>query len=245
MLLNGNIKYIIMAILKKYQTGGTFYITPDAPGKVFVQNDNGWSVMHENGKMVSMVDPTGERKARILKYGHKDPLLNKTTVKSVKLANDPSFKKFANTVKYFENGVGAGVKDGKYFPYQGDEDKSIFTVGFGHKVLPGEDFSKGLTKKEADALFHEDLAKHTEQARSHVDSLYGEKTFYNLPVGAKKALVDMTFNMGKDKLKKFPTFFDGLEAGNNTLMAKESHRDKIQEARNEWIKNILLNTKFK
>jgi lysozyme len=233
-----------MAILKKYQKGGVFHVTPDAPGKVFLQKGDDWSVSSDGKTFEPMMDTSGERKARILKYGHKDPLLNKSARTPIKLANDPSYKEFQNTVKYYENGIKAGVKDGKYYPYQGDENKKIFTVGFGHKVIEGEDFSKGLTKKEADALFQKDLLKHTEQARSLVDSLHGDKAFYNLPVGAKKAIVDMTFNMGKNKLKEFKNFFTAMQNKNNTSMADESHRDKIQEARNQWVKNILLNTKF-
>lgn len=35
----------------------------------------------------------------------------------------------------------------------------FLTVGYGHKILPGEDFSAGLTQAQADALLEHDLAK--------------------------------------------------------------------------------------
>lgn len=60
-------------------------------------------------------------------------------------------------------------------------------VGYGHKVLPGEKFSKSkaLTEKEADALLRKDLRKLCKTYRSFgKDSLLLSALAYNLGTGA-------------------------------------------------------------
>jgi len=47
---------------------------------------------------------------------------------------------------------------GKWFPVRSLEGGSD-TIAYGHKLLPGEDFSKGITDEEAVALLRQDIAK--------------------------------------------------------------------------------------
>lgn len=47
--------------------------------------------------------------------------------------------------------------DGRYYAYA--DSSGITTIGTGHKVEAGEDFSKGLSKPQVDALFHQDIKR--------------------------------------------------------------------------------------
>lgn len=58
----------------------------------------------------------------------------------------------------YEGISGWSIIKQRYFPVQQKIDaSSVFTIGRGHVVKPGEDFSKGLTLKEVDELFTKDL----------------------------------------------------------------------------------------
>lgn len=64
------------------------------------------------------------------------------------------------------------------------------TVGYGHKVLPNEDFSSGISEEEADALFEKDFA----EKRAKVDALI---TNDQLPDKARDAVTSLVFNIGE------------------------------------------------
>jgi lysozyme len=62
------------------------------------------------------------------------------------------------------------------------------TIGWGHKIRPGEDFSKGLTKDQADQLFARDLAPAEKLVQSRVKVPLSQQQYdalvslaYNLP----------------------------------------------------------------
>lgn len=46
----------------------------------------------------------------------------------------------------------------KFVDHPYDDGFGYLTVGWGHRILPGEDFSAGLTRAQADALLEHDLA---------------------------------------------------------------------------------------
>lgn len=46
--------------------------------------------------------------------------------------------------------------DGRFYPYR--DYKGFWTIGMGHLIKPGEDFSRGLSPDEVVALRHRDLA---------------------------------------------------------------------------------------
>jgi len=63
----------------------------------------------------------------------------------------------------------------------------IKTIGYGHMVLKGEDFSKGIDATQAEAIFQADLAKHTKIVKRAL-------MFMHVPQNQFDALVDVAFN---------------------------------------------------
>jgi len=61
------------------------------------------------------------------------------------------------------------------------------TIGIGHKILPNEDFSKGISKEEALSLFQKDIHTHLDRAKRLFPS------FDNYPNKVKAALLDGVF----------------------------------------------------
>ena len=117
------------------------------------------------------------------------------TSTSVKPSGNNSF---INYLKYVENGNRVGYDKNKklWFPHKSFEGGSD-TIGYGHKIQPGENFSKGITDSEAETLLKKDI----EKARIKINSeLKGTK----LTPKQEEMFIDFVFNMGT--LKKFPKF---------------------------------------
>jgi len=74
----------------------------------------------------------------------------------------------------------------RQFPY--DDGFGNMTVGFGHLILPGEDFSQGLSRPDAETLLRSDMAKATAIVQREVG--------VPLNQGEIDALSDSVFNMG-------------------------------------------------
>lgn len=62
------------------------------------------------------------------------------------------------------------------------------SIGIGHKILPGEDFSKGLTDEQVVALFQKDCAKAESIIDSNIDIVLNDNQY--------AALVSLVFNCG-------------------------------------------------
>ena len=132
-----------------------------------------------------------------------------------------------NDIKEYEGTKEAQIrlgyyKDGKYNVYLDTLNKK--TIGFGHLVLEGEDFSTGLTDEEADALLAKDLESKVNDARK----LYEQ---YKMTGGVEiqKVLTQMVFQMG----------YKGVSAFTGTLgaMAKGDYKAAANGMRNSlWYK---------
>jgi len=88
------------------------------------------------------------------------------------------------------------------------------TIGYGHLIKPGEDFSNGITDEEADKLFNKDFAYHAEKAKLVAG-------YNKASIKQKHALIDLTFNMGPGWDKGFPEFSKAANAGNWEKAADE------------------------
>jgi GH24 family phage-related lysozyme (muramidase) len=68
------------------------------------------------------------------------------------------------------------------------------TIGYGHLIKKGEDFSKGVTEEQATGLLQKDVAWAEEAVAAHVLVPLNQNQF--------DALVDFTFNLGAGRLKE-------------------------------------------
>lgn len=80
------------------------------------------------------------------------------------------------------------------------------TIGYGHLVRAGEDWSKGITREEADLLLRRDIAK-AEQAINKLVTKPLNQNQYD-------AIVIWTFNLGTGNLEK-STLLKRLNSGNH------------------------------
>jgi GH24 family phage-related lysozyme (muramidase) len=60
------------------------------------------------------------------------------------------------------------------------------------------------------------------------------------PVDARRVILDMAFNLGMGGLLKFKKFKAAAEAHDWATAAAECKRGGIQQSRNDWAKNLLL-----
>jgi hypothetical protein len=152
---------------------------------------------------------------------------------------DPKhMKAYMKDLKYLENSIGSGKKDGKWFPYKSIE-PGAKTIAYGHKLMKGEKFSEGLSEKEAEALMKRDVLKHQLLAKQNVDKQYGEGTFDKLPQDRQMLLVDYQYNVANG-LNEFPSFTKGVVTGDKAKMKKEYVRgDNSNSERNKWTSNII------
>ena len=105
---------------------------------------------------------------------------------------------FMDYIKKVENQgkVGYNAEKKLWFPHKSFEGGSD-TIGYGHKIQKGEDFTKGITNAQAEDLLKQDLAKAKQQ-------VYKELGGIKLTPQQEEMFVDFVFNMGT--LKKFPKF---------------------------------------
>lgn len=88
------------------------------------------------------------------------------------------------------------------FPY--DDGFGNMTVGYGHLILPGEDYSAGISQPDAVTLLRADMAKAAQIVRNEVGMPLNQGEF--------DALCDAVFNMGN--FLKGSTLLRLLNAGN-------------------------------
>jgi GH24 family phage-related lysozyme (muramidase) len=123
------------------------------------------------------------------------PSDSKQTVTQSKVELDQSFVDY---IKSVENAGKTGYDKNKklWFPHKSFEGGSD-TIGYGHKIQKGEDFTKGITDSQAEALLKKDLEKAKEQVNKELGGRQISKKQMEM-------FIDFVFNMGT--LKKFPKF---------------------------------------
>ena len=157
---------------------------------------------------------------------------------------DPeTLKKYLKELKNLENSVKAGYKKGKWYPHRSFEGGSD-TIAYGHKLMPGEDYSSGISDQKAAELQKNDVLEKQKVAESFVDKKYGKGTYDSLPQNSQMLLLDYTYN---GVINKFPSFVKHVVEGNKEGMLKEYERGskgRPLKERNEWAKNVIKSTDF-
>lgn len=113
-------------------------------------------------------------------------------------------------------------KNGKFWVYQ--DSLGFPTIGYGHLVVKGENFSNGLTEEQAHALLIKDCSTAFDSARLIVEQ-------YNLdvPESIQEMLVEMVFQLGKNGVLKFKKFL--------TALSKNDYAKAIVEVKDStWYK---------
>jgi hypothetical protein len=99
--------------------------------------------------------------------------------------------KAANVIKAFENSKnnpkgGYNKQLKKWFPHKSLEGGAA-TIAYGHKMQPGEDYSRGLTDNEAESLLEKDIRSKIKLAQSKM------KNFDGMPLTIKIAVINALF----------------------------------------------------
>lgn len=145
-----------------------------------------------------------------------------------------------NVIKAFENSKanprgGYNKKLGKWFPHKSLEGGSD-TIAYGHKLLPGENFSKGLTDNEAEKLLEKDIRAKISLAKSKI------KNFDSLPLTVKIAVINSLFrgDMGP-KTMSLLSQNKFADAAREYLNHREYRTTKNQgvKKRMDWNYNVI------
>ncbi|WP_320740458.1 glycoside hydrolase family protein [Enterobacter cloacae] len=102
-------------------------------------------------------------------------------------------------------------RNNKYYPYKDSE--RFLTVGYGHKVLPNENFNNGINEIEALRLLDKDIAI----AESQLDKLK-----LTIPKDWEEFLIIMIFQLGLSGTMKFKKMIQALRDANYTEAIKQA-----------------------
>jgi len=147
-------------------------------------------------------------------------------------------------IKYSENAGKEGFENGKWLPHKSYEGGSP-TIAYGHKLKRGEDFSNGISEREALNLLHQDIKTAWKLADSQLKSKYGSG-MNALPLIKQEIFVDYAFNLGtliKGGSKGFPKFvqavIDNDKAGINKEYIRKANGKPLTR-RNTLMKGVYL-----
>lgn len=118
---------------------------------------------------------------------------NKKEAKDMKISN--------KGIEWLKNLEGSVKVDGKHVIYNDATGQPVpdgaplppgATIGYGHLIKAGEDFSKGLTEAEATELFQQDLQSTYDTITKQID----HNILASMPQHKYDALVSLVFNIG-------------------------------------------------
>ncbi|MDR1167827.1 MAG: N-acetylmuramoyl-L-alanine amidase [Heliobacteriaceae bacterium] len=145
----------------------------------------------------------------------KTPVINDTAPKPVQTVTDKtgqysSHIAFAASQTKFSQEFIKYIVDieGVFLTPKGDRN-GVMTVGIGHKVQKGEDFSKGISVQDAFNLFIKDLKQSEQYIIGAIDKTHYEKLNFR----QKEALVDFVFSRGIGTFKGQKDLIKALQSG--------------------------------
>lgn len=136
-------------------------------------------------------------------------------------ANDSQFftdVKFYEGSKEFQASKGY-FKNGKFWTYK--DSLGLPTIGYGHLIRQGENFSNGLTEAEAEVLLQKDALNAYKDAKSIYEQ-YGMTG----PVELQRVLWQMTFQMGKSSVLNFRKALVAMGKGDYKTAGREMRDSK-------------------
>lgn len=154
------------------------------------------------------------------------------------------YKKLEDIIKKFENNKdykpgGWNKSTMKWYPHKSLEGGTP-TIAYGHKLLPGENFSNGLTDEEAIKLLRKDIQNAESTARGLV------KVWNTLPSDYKMAIINAVYRGGRNK-DIGPATINYINSGQFDKVADEylDHREykttsnKGVKARMNWNASVF------
>lgn len=119
-------------------------------------------------------------------------------------------KEYEGTIAY-QTKLGY-FRNGKFFPYS--DSLGFSTVGYGHLIKSGENFSTGLSPNDAETLLDKDIAV----ARNGLSTLH----LGILPADIEDYLIIMIFQLGVNSVSKFRKLLAAAKAGDRDGISRES-----------------------
>jgi len=117
----------------------------------------------------------------------------------------------------------------------GQDYASVVTQESGHTALYYKKFTAlDLPSAQRMALLHQDVAEADAQLARRF------RNYMSYPVNARRALIDMCFNIGSGNFAHFPKMNAACEAGDWHGAASECRRSGISPERNEWTRALFL-----
>ncbi|EMG2255105.1 TPA: glycoside hydrolase family protein [Klebsiella pneumoniae] len=113
-------------------------------------------------------------------------------------------KEYQRTLGYYRND--------KFYPYK--DSLGFLTVGYGHLVQKGEDFTNGISAMDADIL----LAKDIDKAKKQLSTL----NLGVLPRDIEDYLVIMLFQLGLGGVQKFKKLLAAAKVSDRNGIRRES-----------------------
>ncbi len=99
-----------------------------------------------------------------------------------------------DALKQFETGGSGKLSEDKLSPYP--DPIGIPTIGYGHRIKPGENFTK-ISQTEADALLKKDIPIYEKMVKKSIKVPLTQEQF--------NSLVDLAYNTGGDESTKYTT----------------------------------------
>ena len=113
-------------------------------------------------------------------------------------------KEYQQAKNYFRNN--------KFYPYKDSRNK--LTIGYGHLILDGEDFSNGISEQEAENMFLKDV-------KIAIDETNKLLTRTPVPIPVAQVIANMVFQMGPSKVLGFEKMWKALKAFDYQTAADE------------------------
>lgn len=134
---------------------------------------------------------------------------------------EPAFSShLTDFIKKVENPNKVGYKNGTWHAYR-VSDREV-DIGYGHRIIPGQDFSNGLDDTQVERLLQHDLMAALIKAKYYVNHTHGKQAWDNLDKRRQEMLIEFTFNLGS--LNSFPKFVKAVVYNDIAGMKKEYKR---------------------